>query len=162
MHGSLLASVILLVALSIHSVCEGLAIGVSSNPGEVASTTAAVLAHKAFAGYALGSSMVASQMREGHFIVLCGVFATCSVAGIFLGMVFERAGTNNAVAGVIQAVVAGTFLYVSIVEMGLKEILLCRDSKLMGERVCQRDMAWSKLGAFLVGYLSMSLLAIFL
>jgi zinc transporter ZupT len=161
MHGSLLASVILLVALSVHSIFEGLAIGVSSNPTEMASTTAAVLAHKAFAAYALGSAMVASQMDERHFFVLVSVFSCCSVLGIFLGMIFERVGTNNAATGVIQAMVAGTFLYVSIVEIGLKEILLCRDSALMGKSVCERDMAFSKLAAFLTGYIAMSLLAFF-
>lgn len=162
MHGSLLASVILLSALSIHSIFEGMAIGVSSNPTEVTSTCVAVLAHKAFAGFALGSAMVASQMDERHFFILVSVFAFCGVLGIFLGMIFETVGTDSSVVGTIQAVVAGTFLYVSIVDIGLKEILLCRDSALLGKSVCQRDMAWSKLAAFLIGYLVMSGLAIFL
>lgn len=174
MHGSLLASIILLVALSVHSIVEGLAIGASDNITMVTSTTVAVVAHKGFAGYALGSSMVASQMKEGHFMMLCWIFASCSIIGIFLGMVtvyfFEDTEIGNSstnvtpattATGIIQAMVAGTFLYVSIVEMGLKEILLCRDSKVMGDRVCERDMAWGKLGAFLIGYLSMSALAIF-
>jgi zinc transporter ZupT len=164
MHGSLLASVILLFALSIHSIFEGIAIGISSSKAEVWSTTTAVLAHKAFAGYALGSSMVASQMNERHFFILVTVFACCSVMGIFLGMLFETISTfsnNNTATGVIQAMVAGTFLYVSIVEIGLKELLLYRDSKMLGDHVSRRDMEWSKLASFLLGYLLMSALAEF-
>jgi zinc transporter ZupT len=167
MHGSLLASIILLFALSIHSILEGLAIGISNNHAEVLSTTTAVLAHKAFASYALGSSMVASQMKEGHFLVIVLVFSICSVLGIFLGMAFEQV-TRNATnqetfllaTGLIQAVVAGTFLFVSIVEIGLKEILLCRESKWMGDKMSRREMEWTKLAAFLIGYLAMSSLAV--
>jgi zinc transporter ZupT len=163
MHGSLLASIILLFALSIHSILEGVAIGISTNAAEVFSTTTAVLAHKAFASYALGSSMVASQMNERHFFVLVSVFSICSVLGIFLGMVFEQvsqASKDSSATGIVQAMVAGTFLFVSIVEIGLKEILLCRDSKLMGDKMTRKEMEWSKLAAFLIGYLAMSSLAV--
>ena len=63
MHGSLVASVILLLPLSVHSIFDGLAIGVNSKNTEVISITTAVLAHKWFAGYALASSLVASEMN---------------------------------------------------------------------------------------------------
>lgn len=179
MHGSLLASVILLCALSLHSILEGLAVGVSANPTEVWSVTIAIVAHKGFAGYALGSSMVASQMNERHLLVLAFVFAFCSILGIAMGMVFEQIvgggvdnnnedkdsqvnhSGGNAAIGIIQAMVAGTFLYVSIVEIGLKELLLCRESKLLGNKMCKKETAWSKLAAFFFGYVAMSGLAFF-
>jgi zinc transporter ZupT len=163
MHGSLLASVILLFALSIHSIFEGMAIGVSPNMTEVISTTAAVLAHKAFAGYALGSSMVASQMKESHILVLCLVFGFCSIVGVFLGMLFQQlTDANDTVSnGVIQAMVSGTFLYVSIVEIGMKEIMMHRElSSPNSSEQSVFAMEYTKLFAFLVGYLAMSFLAI--
>jgi len=123
-HGSILASVILLFALSIHSIFDGLAIGVSSKTNEVVSVTVAVLAHKGFAGYALGSSMVASEMGERRYFILVLVFSSCSVIGIILGTAFEQmvaTGNSSTTVGVIQAIVAGTFLYVSIVEIGLRK-----------------------------------------
>jgi zinc transporter ZupT len=166
-HGSLLASVILLFALSIHSVFDGLAIGISSNTNELISITAAVLAHKGFAGYALGSSMVASEMNERHYFVLVVVFSSCSVFGIILGTIFEQlseyeTGWKSIGDGVVKAIVAGTFLYISIVEIGLKEILVCRHSKLLGNKLDQNQMQWSKLAAFLLGYLAMSSLSVFI
>jgi zinc transporter ZupT len=167
MHGSLLAAIILLLALSVHSIFEGLAIGVAQDMSQVLSTTAAVLAHKAFAGYALGSSMVASQMKEGHFLVLCFVFAWCSVAGVFVGMLFEQfGGTDDSTStGVIQAMVSGTFLYVSIVEIGMKEIMMHREvatgtTKAGDNLLSTKTLQFLKLGAFLVGYTMMSALAI--
>eukprot|EP00531_Pseudo-nitzschia_arenysensis_P015856 CAMPEP_0116137854 /NCGR_PEP_ID=MMETSP0329-20121206/12463_1 /TAXON_ID=697910 /ORGANISM="Pseudo-nitzschia arenysensis, Strain B593" /LENGTH=371 /DNA_ID=CAMNT_0003632783 /DNA_START=35 /DNA_END=1150 /DNA_ORIENTATION=+ len=168
-HGSLLASVILLLALSIHSIFDGLAIGISSNAKELISTTAAVLAHKGFAGYALGSSMVASEMHERDFFALILVFSVCTPVGIILGTIFSRLGDSDdpdgwkiVGTGLINAVVAGTFLYIAIVEIGLKEILVHRDSKLLGHKLDTQHMQWSKLAAFIIGYLAMSSLAVFI
>ena len=166
-HGSLLASVILLLALSVHSVFDGLAIGISSNPKELISTTVAVLAHKAFAGYALGSSMVASEMSERDHYVLVAAFSCCTVIGIILGTIFEKWMQDESEwktigSGTVNAVVAGTFLYISIVEIGLKELLISRDSKLLGKKLGQNQMQSSKLAAFLFGYLAMSSLAVFI
>jgi zinc transporter ZupT len=163
MHGSLLASIILLLALSIHSIFEGLAIGVSPDMSEVMSTAAAVLAHKGFAGYALGSSMIASQMDDNHFIVLVLIFAFCSILGIFLGMLFEQFSTGGnaaTVTGIIQAMVGGTFLYVSIVEIGMKEIMMYRHSETSKNDLSPKAMDLWKLVAFLTGYILMSMLAI--
>lgn len=164
MHGSFLASIILLFALSIHSIFEGLAIGISSDLSGVMSTAAAVLAHKAFAGYALGSSMIASQMNDSHFFVLVFIFSFCSMMGIILGMLCEQltsAGNVHTVTGIIQAMVAGTFLYVSIVEIGMKEFMMHRDSENPKNNGLS-SQAWDtwKLAAFLFGYLCMSSLAI--
>jgi zinc transporter ZupT len=163
MHGSLLASIILLFALSIHSVFEGIAIGVSPAMSDVMSTAVAVLAHKAFAGYALGSSMIASQMNNSHFFVLVFVFSFCSILGIILGLLCEQlanSGHVGTITGVIQAMVAGTFLYVSIVEIGMKEIMMHRDSDARKNGLSPKAMDFWKLVAFLVGYLAMSSLAI--
>lgn len=167
-HGSLLASMILLFALSIHSLFDGLAIGISSNPYELISITVAVLAHKGFAGYALGSSMVASEMNERHHYALVFVFSSCSVIGILLGTIFEQwgetgdpSGWKTICSGTINAIVAGTFLYISIVEIGLKELLVCRNSDLLAKKLDHNQMLWSKLAAFFVGYLAMSSLSIF-
>ncbi|KAG7348307.1 ZIP zinc transporter [Nitzschia inconspicua] len=163
-HGSLLASIILMFALSIHSIFEGLAIGVSPDMSDVISTAAAVLAHKAFAGYALGSSMIASQMNDGHFFMLVFVFSFCSSFGIILGLMCEQlanAGNVGSITGVIQAMVAGTFLYVSIVEIGMKEIMMHRESETpKSGQLSPKNMDFVKLLAFLVGYLCMSSLAI--
>jgi zinc transporter ZupT len=182
MQGSLLAAIILLLALSVHSILEGLAIGVARDMSQIYATTAAVVAHKAFAGYALGSSMVASQMKEGHFLVLCGIFALCSVAGVFMGMVFEQFGgsDNRITTGIIQAMVSGTFLYVSIVEIGMKEIMMHRtvattkktttttttttdddnDIDEGKQYLSSKTLQFLKLGAFLLGYTLFSILAI--
>lgn len=167
-HGSLLASVILLFALTIHSIFEGLAIGISSNTNEVISTTVPVLAHKGFAGYALGSSMVASGMNESHYFVLAIIFSSSSAIGLIWGMMLKQRATleDPAVAdirdGLIKTIVAGTFLYISIFEIGLKDLMVCRDAKSLTSKFEQNQMQWRKLAAFFLGYLAMSSLAAFI
>ncbi|VEU38963.1 unnamed protein product, partial [Pseudo-nitzschia multistriata] len=158
--GSLLSSVLLLTALSFHSLFEALAIGVATDTASITSTTSAVLAHKAFAGYALGSAMVASHMRELHVLVLSFVFGLCSIAGVFLGIFLLPAiDADNSVTviGIIQAMVSGTFLYVSIVEIAMKELMTHREGK---SDLPIQTWQIRKLLGFLVGYLMMSVLAI--
>ena len=154
-RGSLLSSILLLLALSLHSIFEGLAIGVASNTTQLTSITTAVLAHKAFAGYALGSAMVASAMKNLHFLILCFVFSFCGIIGVFLGMILEDNvdPDNNVPIGIISSMVTGTFLYVSIVEIAMKELMTHREDS---------SNTWDllKLVAFFVGYLMMSFLAI--
>ena len=82
------------------------------------------------------------------------IFSSCSVVGIYLGIFFEalvaataaeegeKYNYSNTLVGIIQAIVAGTFLYGSIVEIGLKEILVCRDSKLLGDKIGHNQMQW--------------------
>ena len=82
------------------------------------------------------------------------IFSSCSVVGIYLGRFFEalvaataaeggeKYNNSNTLVGIIQAIVAGTFLYVSIVEIGLKEILVCIDSKLLGDKIGHNQMQW--------------------
>lgn len=154
-RGSLLSSILLLLALSIHSIFEGLAIGVANNTTQLTSITTAVLAHKAFAGYALGSAMIASAMKNLHFLILCFVFSFCGIIGVFLGMILEDIvePDNNVPIGIISSMVTGTFLYVSIVEIAMRELMTHRENS---------SNTWDllKLVAFFVGYLMMSFLAI--
>eukprot|EP00536_Pseudo-nitzschia_multiseries_P014947 jgi/Psemu1/291735/fgenesh1_pg.795_\ len=175
-RGSLLSSVALLVALSLHSVLEAVAIGAASTRRTVVSTVSAVLAHKAFAGYALGSAMVAAHVKRWHVLVLGCVFGACSIVGVALGLLLERTvvrhangnantngnGNGNASEnegvpiGIVQAVVAGTFLYVAIVEIAMKELLTHRG----GGDLPVGDCQVRKLVAFWIGYLVMSVFAL--
>lgn len=50
LHGSFLATFVLLMALVIHSVMAGVGVGVATNPQALTGTAAAIVAHKAFEG----------------------------------------------------------------------------------------------------------------
>mmetsp|Transcript_26057 Transcript_26057/g.38527 ORF Transcript_26057/g.38527 Transcript_26057/m.38527 type:complete len:337 (-) Transcript_26057:223-1233(-) len=162
LHGSLLASGVLLSALSIHSLLEGLAIGISSDESSMISIMSAILAHKAFAAYALGSSMVASEVKRSHFVVLGNIFAISSPLGIIIGILLLEGSRDSAEGGiftaVIKSMVAGTFLFISIIELANKELQACRQPHSVGGN---KWLEVSKLAALLVGFFLMSSLALF-
>eukprot|EP00562_Extubocellulus_spinifer_P028476 CAMPEP_0178634338 /NCGR_PEP_ID=MMETSP0698-20121128/12567_1 /TAXON_ID=265572 /ORGANISM="Extubocellulus spinifer, Strain CCMP396" /LENGTH=467 /DNA_ID=CAMNT_0020273979 /DNA_START=27 /DNA_END=1430 /DNA_ORIENTATION=+ len=171
LHGSTLASLMLFMALSLHSVLEGVAIGIVPQAEMVVSTSAAILAHKAFAGYALGSTIITAEGIDTQKHLMLGVlFSSTTPIGVLLGVALLNDFDEDSVAvGVVQAMVAGTFLYVAIVEVGMKELLVCRHGEedaidLMnsaGGGMSIKKLETLKLGFFLLGFLAMSGLAFF-
>ena len=162
LHGSLLASLLLLMALSIHSVLAGLSIGLVQDNKDIYSTAVAIIAHKVFAGYALGSTMAAADLGYDRCIILGCVFASSTPLGIFIGMCLGSFDEDTSLIGVTQAIVAGTFLYVSIMEVGMKELLICRQNDgPLRVSLSQKQLEALKLCSMLVGFLGMSYLAEF-
>lgn len=162
LHGSLLASLMLLVALSIHSILAGLSIGIVSNVKDIYSTAVAIIAHKVFAGYALGSTMAAADLGYDRCVILGVVFASSTPLGIFIGMTLHSFQEDSSAIGIVKAIVAGTFLYVSIMEVGMKELLICRHNDgPLRVSLSQKQLEALKLVSMLVGFLGMSYLAEF-
>lgn len=162
LHGSLLASVMLLMALCIHSVLAGLSIGFVQNVKEIYSTAVAIVAHKVFAGYALGSTMVAADLGYDRILTLGTCFASSTPIGILIGMGLNSYNDDSSSVGIVQAIVAGTFLYVSIMEVGMKELLISRhDDGPLRLSLSDKQMEALKLCSMLVGFLGMSYLAEF-
>ena len=169
LHGSVVASGILMLALSIHSIMAGISIGILSSPETIASTALAILAHKAFEGFCLGSSLVSAHIASHHLVAywsLCIAFALATPMGILMGYCMKEGleqskDHSKTVIGMVQAMVAGTFLYISIVEIGTKELLACRHEDAEHGSQWQKYLDVAKLICFVLGYLAMSGLALF-
>ena len=163
LHGSTLASLMLFLALSLHSILEGVAIGIVPKAEMVVSTSAAILAHKAFAGYALGSTLITAESLDTRKHLYLGmIFSMTTPLGVLLGMaLLDDFNGDSLAVGVVQAMVAGTFLYVSIVEVGTKELLVCRHGEEENVTGSVKRTEFLKLFAFLLGFLLMSGLAAF-
>ena len=163
LHGSTLASLMLFLALSLHSVLEGVAIGIVPKPEMVVSTSAAILAHKAFAGYALGSTLITAESLDTRSHLYLGLMFSCTTpAGVLLGMALLDDFDGSSIAvGIVQAMVAGTFLYVSIVEVGTKELLVCRHGEEENVTGSVKRTEFLKLLSFFLGFSAMSALAAF-
>lgn len=171
LHGSILASGILMVALSIHSILAGISIGIETQPESITGTAVAILAHKSFEGFALGSSLVTAQLDRVPFLVLGISFACATPLGIILGQLLIDVWINkvsgprgDTTIAIVQAIVAGTFLYIAIVEIGAKELLVCRheivDENGKKKAGSPQRIEALKLGCFVVGFLAMSALAV--
>mmetsp|Transcript_44206 Transcript_44206/g.65006 ORF Transcript_44206/g.65006 Transcript_44206/m.65006 type:complete len:160 (-) Transcript_44206:6-485(-) len=154
----------LLGALSIHSILAGLSIGLILDINEIFATAIAIVSHKVFDGYALGSTMVAADLGWSLHVPL-GISFSCSTPlGILVGMALASGDSydeDSASVGIVQAIVAGTFLYIAIVEVGMKELLMvrqeCNEKKISS--LSQKQTEALKLFSLLLGFLAMSLLA---
>ena len=165
LHGSSFASMILLVALCLHSMIAGISIGIESSTSAITSIAIGILAHKFFAGFALGSTMVAAEIPRARHMKLGIVFASSTPFGILLGMAAANFfHISDLTKGIAEAVVGGTFLYISIVEIGIKELLICRDDPVKifdrSDRSSVKKEEACKLLFFILGYGAMSVLAL--
>lgn len=163
LHGSTLASLMLFLALSLHSVLEGVAIGIVPRAEMVVSTSAAILTHKAFAGYALGSTLITAESLDTRSHLYLGLMFSCTTPiGVLIGMALLDDFDGSGIAvGIVQAMVAGTFMYVSIVEVGTKELLVCRHGEVENVTGSVKRTEFLKLFFFFFGFSAMSALAAF-
>lgn len=107
-NGGLMSFIILFLSLSIHSIFESTAIGLSLTTTKLTSITAIVLAHKVSAEYAIGNAMVSSIIKDLHILIICTVFSCYCVINVFQGMILQD--TINPDNSIIQAMVASAFL----------------------------------------------------
>lgn len=119
---TLFTSLVLLAILSFHSVMDGLVIGVGTTfPFKL---FLAVFLHKVFAAFALGTSLLKSNMFEKQrqlYVASVAAFCLSTPLGIILGM---QAGSALGGFGecLFVALASGTFVYVSLLELLAKEM----------------------------------------
>ena len=116
----LLYPYVLLLILSVHSIITGIALGTESRISQAAVIMLAVLAHKGTAAFALGVSMLRTSMQPSSFIRLIVFFCSTTPFGILLGiwvMSVVTGRTAQAFEAIFDALAAGTFLYVAVVDI---------------------------------------------
>lgn len=161
LHGSTVAAIALLVALCIHSILAGVEIGIVQTNRDVMSVFIALIFHKCFAGYALGSTSVTAAITPTRHLLLATVFAMSTPTGILVGGLTSNWLSSAGVAiAIIKAAVAGAFLYIGIVEVGMKELLVCRsDANDFELGYKAKLLEVGKLSMFALGFLGMAVLA---
>ena len=151
--------VTLLFALVIHSVILGVSIGVSSQFSGFFELSIAVLSHKMFAGFALGTTFKAANFESRKLLFSAAVsFAFSTPIGILIGMNIKLSDDTSSFSGTVKAIVAGLFLYIAILEICMKELLICRaNAKIVGV-----GSETAKLLGIILGFSCMSLLAFYI
>jgi solute carrier family 39 (zinc transporter), member 1/2/3 len=110
----------MLTALSIHSLLEGLAIGIQDTTAKVMILFTAVISHKLVVAFCLGVELTASEgSKFKHHFMAIFVFAFGSVLGILVGMGLVDVNTaeNSKFIPILQGLAAGTLLYVTLCEV---------------------------------------------
>lgn len=111
---------ILMIALSVHSIFEGLALGLTKDEGDLINIVIAILVHKGAASLSLGISLIKTFPTDFWLcrkLILLFSFAT--PLGVFIGMLVANAGDIYEV--IFNSVAAGTFLYIACSEVIIEE-----------------------------------------
>jgi len=134
---------ILLIALSLHGLFEGIALGVMKTIRDLLFLLIAILAHKWAESLALGISFFKSGTERNIFIKMIVIFSLFSPSGIIIGILFSSAG--YLIEGILLSVSGGTFLYVSASEVIVEEFAITKYK--------YKKYAFYLLGGILVGIL---------
>jgi zinc transporter 1/2/3 len=120
----MLSTLMLVVTLSVHALIEGLALGVEDRISDATTILIAILAHKFFAGFALGVSLVKGNLTTRRVIQSVGLFAVTTPVGILLGLLLTslfKGILHSIFSEAVTAIAAGTFIYVALFEVILEE-----------------------------------------
>ncbi|XP_059477988.1 zinc transporter ZIP1-like [Neocloeon triangulifer] len=120
-----------LVALSIHAVTEGLAIGLQTSTPNVFFLLLAVSTHKFVIAFCLGMEMSsgwgAAKTTLRFHVVFMTVFSGMSALGILIGLTLMGTGQpdEGLLVQALQALAAGTLMYVTFFEVLPRERAKC-------------------------------------
>ena len=133
---------ILMIALSVHSIFEGMALGLTKDFNDTLNIAIAIVIHKGAAASSLGISLVKTfpnDFKLCRWLVFC--FACATPFGCALGMILANLGDIYEI--IFNSIAAGSFVYIACSEVIVEEF------SIPGNRY------W-KLLAFLVGAMIIS------
>ena len=107
------------IALTLHSVLDGLALGSESEDiDSLYSIIAAVVGHKVFDGLALGIPVYLANFNSLHKWCILIICALSTPIGIGIGMgAAELSEERHLVEAIIISLSAGSFLFISLMEL---------------------------------------------
>lgn len=145
----------MLFALSIHSLLEGLAIGIQNSTSGVMILFTAVISHKLVVAFCLGVELSASHgSKFKHHFLTIFVFSAGSVVGILIGMgiVDMSSVKESKTLPILQGIAAGTLLYVTLCEV------LPREKARWHQNRSKKTAGIVQFFAFSVGFAVMTLM----
>lgn len=99
--------------LSIHSLFEGVALGIRSDTSLIIIVFIAIIAHKWADGYSLAIHIIRGKLSKAINWLLFIVFTLMTPLGIFFGSYLNTGlEQHNIIAPTFSALAAGTFLYI--------------------------------------------------
>jgi zinc transporter 1/2/3 len=102
----------LYIIMDVHSVIEGLALGILSREGALIAIFCAIVGHKPVEAFALSLIILKDKPTKLLFWILVIFYTLMSPIGLISGIYITKETENPWVTGVIAAFSAGTFLFV--------------------------------------------------
>lgn len=109
-------TVFIMVAISIHSIFSGLALGVASSSTVFWSIFTAIMAHKFFDGFVIGANAVKGKSSWQELALVGTPALLAEPLGILIGM--SITSQSPWIEGIMLSLVAGAFLYIGATEVG--------------------------------------------
>jgi solute carrier family 39 (zinc transporter), member 1/2/3 len=141
---------VLALVLSVHSLIAGMALGAESQLATSVALFIAIIAHKGVAAFALGVSLERGAVRRSRSIGIVTLFSVMTPLGILAGAglgALLSGAAEHWFEGTFDALAAGTFLYVAVVDI------------IGGEFSLRKDL-WAKFMMVLTGLALMALVAV--
>ncbi|XP_073474631.1 zinc transporter ZIP1-like [Aquarana catesbeiana] len=112
-------SFILILSLSLHSIFEGIAIGLQNAQSELLQIAIAILIHKSIIAVSLSLLLLQSNVKTRWFVLSIVMFALMSPIGIAIGIVViqNQAAGSGLVQSILEGLAAGTFVYITFLEI---------------------------------------------
>nr|XP_039250757.1 zinc transporter ZIP1-like [Styela clava] len=121
-NDSIVRSLILVTTLSMHSLLEGLAIGLQKTASSALSIFIAVLFHKSLMAFSMGNNLIQAGQSVKSILIAAAVLAMTSPVGIAVGTVMKETSSGTEIVnGVLQGIATGTFLFITFFEVLSKE-----------------------------------------
>ena len=144
-------SFVLLLALSVHTIFEGLALGLLKDASSVWNLFAAVLIHKVVVAFSLGTQFAENVTHRKRSMLFMVIFSFVSPIGIAIGIAISEGDTGGIgttlASTILQGLATGTFLHVTFFEILAKEI--------------GSHSTFLKILAVLVGYACIAIVTLF-
>ncbi len=131
-QGQSIYPLVLLLLLSIHSIITGLSLGLESHASTAIILALGILLHKGSEAFALMVSTISASFAINRRNALLGVFVAMTPMGILAGMLGAsvlRGDDAALVEGSFNALAAGTFIYIAILDI-IDEELSKRDARM--------------------------------
>ena len=123
--GTLIKSILLLFALSLDCVMEGMALGLQASETGAWNMLIAILSHEFIIGFTLGLQLIKDNPKPRVFCLALFYGITCPI-GIAIGIVIvevsETQGDFDLISGIFQGITGGVFIYVTFFEILADEI----------------------------------------
>ena len=140
----------LLLLLSVHSLVAGASLGLEQAFAASLVLFLAIVAHKGAAAFALGVSLQSAGLPRGTTVKTITLFSLTTPAGVALGLLFSQALEGQRalyVEAVFDAIAAGTFLYIAVLEV-------------LGESFASSEDRWLKSASTVAAFALMALVAL--
>jgi len=117
---SIVTALVFVVALSIHSVFEGLGLGSENDQHGLTALILAIVAHKLLEAFALGLSVFYAKFKWWQNGLLTIIYAASTPVGIAIGWGATSGSTKsstNLINGILVSIAAGSLLYIGLIEI---------------------------------------------